>query len=298
MSATLGKYVSSLLPSFEKSQIEEDVRILKEDLVENTVPSYKAAAEFFSDEGYTAKDVKDLDALVKRRVNVERALQGHMVSLIHNVLRRMVENLSIVEAKVDSGFGRDVTSDGMTYARANVLRFIEVMSFTTKYARKLLFWIYHKEQASKGKDLENPLTPAEEKWLVDNQNSFFRSLEVVGKKGSDLEVALKNIPDMVVVPKESDVADRVVGRSKLDPLSMGFLPVKINPIYHVRMAITDFQIHRYKVAKEEKRALEYRLLALKESQQGRADANLEKQIQYTENRIKKLNYRLAKIEED
>lgn len=298
MTASLGKYVSSLLPSFEKSQIDEDIRILKEDLTENTLPPFEQARTHFSDEGYRAKATKDYDTLFRRRVTVERPLQGHYIHTVYLALRQATDNLSYVEARVDKLFSRDVTADGMTYARANVLRFIEVLGFATRYSRKLLAWTYHQEQAHLGRGLDNPLSPAEETWMRENQQHFFRAVSIIARKGSDLEAALKNIPDMVIVPKEADVAETVVGSGRLDPLAMGLIPIRLNPIYHIRMAVAEYQVHRYKVAKEEKRALEYRLLALKEAQADRADANLEKQISYTENRVKKLNFRLAKMEEE
>lgn len=297
MSISIGKYVSSLLPSFEKSQIEEDLRILKDDLINNTIPAFDNASQWFGEVGYTSTSVKELEKLFKRQINVERKLQGHLTASIHNVLQRTMENITVVEAKVEKLFGRDVAAEGMTYARANVLRFIEVMSFSVKYARKLLFWIYHEEKSRFNNATDTPLTPAEQEWLTRNQLTFIRALTIIARKPKELEATFLNIPDMVVVPAEAEAAEKVMGTDKLDPLNMGLVPIKMNPIYHIRMAITEYQINRYKVAKEENRALEYRLLALKGYHRDRADAKLEQEIEYTENRIQKLNHRIAKMEE-
>lgn len=298
MSNSLGKYVASLLPSFEKSQIEEDVRILKETLTENTLPPFKAAKEHFDDEGFRARETKSFDTLMRRRINVDRPLQGHYIHTTFMVLQRAVENINLVESKINDNFGDDVTSGGMTYARANILRYIEVVTFCGQYARKLLLWTYYHENSAVGRPQDNPLAPADYKWLTDNQTAFIRSLSIAGKERGSLDTALRNIPDMVVVPKEADTAASVVGLNKLDPLSTGLIPIALNPIYHIRMAWTEYQVHRYNVAKEEKRALEYQLLALKEANQDRHDAKLEQQIEYTNNRIKKLNYRISKLEEE
>lgn len=46
---------------------------------------------------------------------------------------------------------------------------------------------------------------------------------------------------------------------------------------------------------EEKRALEYRMLALKDG--GAPDAKLEQEIVYTEGRLQKLNKKIAEMEE-
>lgn len=84
----------------------------------------------------------------------------------------------------------------------------------------------------------------------------------------------------------------------MDPYHFGLIPIKMNPIYHIRMAIAEWQVARYNAAIEEKRALEYRLLALKASSDGKKDAKLEEAIEYSEARLAKLNYKLATMEED
>jgi primosomal protein N'' len=48
---------------------------------------------------------------------------------------------------------------------------------------------------------------------------------------------------------------------------------------------------------EEKRMLEFRLLQLKQAEEGKKDAKLQQQIEYTEGRLQKINYKLKKMEE-
>lgn len=296
---SIGKYVSSLLPSFDKGRVEEDLRVLKEELGQTTIPPYEAAAEYFSMEKFNAKECQQFDRLFGNRVNVERKMQGNYPVTIHHVLQRASETVSMLEGRVDKYFGRDVASSGLTYARANLLRLIEVTYFVSRYARKLLLWTYDEEKKALGRQVGEPFTKAEIEWIFANRDGFFTALNVLAKPTKEIQGALANIPDMIVVPEEVDVAEQTVGAAKLDPLRMGIIPIKLNPIYHVRLAIAEFQVARYKAGQEEKRALEYRLLALKEIQtDGGGDARLEQQIEYTENRIKKLNHRLAKMEEE
>ena len=62
------------------------------------------------------------------------------------------------------------------------------------------------------------------------------------------------------------------------------------------MAVAEWQVNRYKAALEEKRALEYRLLALKEERE--PDARLQQEIAYTEGRLQKLNKKVIDMESD
>lgn len=295
---TIGKYVSSLLPSFDKSRVEEDIRVLNEELRENTLPPYKAASEHFSREKLGARDTQEFDRTFSRNVNLERALQGRYPISIYRILDRSVETLGVLENEVDKLFGRDIAAGGLTYTRANLLKLLEVLSFSAKYARKLLIWTYMEEKRALGREVGEPFTKAETQWMYENRNTFFSAMTVLARKPSEISGALKNIPDMVVVPDEVDIAEQTVGSNRLDPLRMGIIPIKLNPIYHIRMAISEFQVARFKAGTEERRALEYRLLALKELKEGHEDARLEQEIQYTENRIKKLNHKLAKMEEE
>lgn len=293
---SIAKYVASLLPSFERGRVEEDVRILKEELQEITLPPYQAASDHFKRERFQSGDVKDFDRTFQRTVRTD--LSGNYVDITSQALTRAKEMVEKIDTALDKYFGRDVTSEGMTYTRMNVLRYLECASFASRYARKLLLWTYHHEQAASGRPIGQPFTKAEIQWLFDNRAAFFVCIRILATKTQDVEKSFRNIPDMVVIPEEVDMAKETVGISRLDPLQTHLIPVKLNPIYHVRMAIAEWQVNRYKAGQEEKRALEYRLLALKEAREGKEDAKLEQTIEYTEDRLKKLNYKLAKIEED
>lgn len=298
MQLSIGKYVASLLPSFEKGQVEEDLRVLKEELSENTLPPYEAAADFFKHERFASKDNEEFDRTFTRQAkNVQVVMDKYPVTICA-ALTRALDTVNMLETKVDDLFNRDVASDGLTYSRANMLRLIEVIGFAARYARKLLLWTYANEKQAMGKTVSDPFTKAEIDWLKANRQAFFASIITISRKSKDVETALANIPNMVVVPNEVSVAAQTVGPNKLDPLQMGIIPIQLNPIYHIRMAVAEYQAGRYKAGQEEKRALEYRLVALKELKEGKHDAKLDQNIEYTENRLKKLNAKLAKMEED
>jgi hypothetical protein len=295
---SIAKYVASLIPSFQKSQIEEDVRLLKEELLNNTIAPYKGAADYFRRNGFKSKDTMEFDTTFSRQIRVESEMLGRYPITIYFGMMRCLENVNMVESRIDTIIGRDLAATGLSYSKANLLRFIEVANFVAKYSRKLLLWTYAHENMALGNRAGNPLAPAEMEYLLQNRSAFISGLSVVAKKTKVIEAALNNIPNMIVVPEEAETVTQTVGLARLDPLQTGLIPIKLNPIYHIRMAITEYQVARYKAGQEEKRALEYHLLALNELAEGTQDAKLEQQIEYTEDRLKKLNYKLAKMEED
>lgn len=292
---TIQKYVSSLLPAFSKSELEEDMQTLKKDLQENTLPPLQAAAEYFGRDGFQAKENQDFNRVFERQSI--RDAEKDYVATMAKAAGRFLETLQKVDNTLDD-FGRDVTQKGMTYRQVNVLRLLEMGNFFVRYSRTLLRLTYANEQEAAGRGIGEGIAQVEYTWLIENRNAFFRSLNVMMYPPKTVDDLLGKIPDMVVIPEEVNNVRETVGADKIDPFQVNLLPPKLNPVYHVRMAITEWQVSRYNAGKEERRHLEYRLLALKEGREGKEDAGLERQIEYTENRLKKLNYRLSKMEED
>jgi hypothetical protein len=295
---SIANYVASLLPSFDRSRIEEDIRLLTEELGNNTIVPYQNAADLFSRNGFQSKEVEAFNQTFGRQVRVDHELLGVFPKTIYLGLLRCLESVKMLEGKVDTVIGRDLAATGLSYKRANLLRFIEVANFTAKYARKLLLWTYANEKIARGHPVGDPLAPVEMDYLFRNRQAFFSGLSVVSKKTKTVEALIANIPNLIVVPEEAAAVEQTVGTARLDPLQTGIIPIVLNPIYHIRMAIAEYQVERYKAGQEERRALEYRLLALKDLLEGKEDAKLEQQIEYTENRLKKLNHKLAKMEEN
>lgn len=297
--STIGGYISSLLPSFSKARVEEDIKVLLRDIRDNTLPPYKTAAEHFQRLKFKSRDVNDFDRVFTRSVKLDREYKGNYISTVSKVLENATETLTTIENTLDKYFSKDIASSGLTYKRANMLRYIEVATFVNKYARKLLLWTYNKENTAYGLELANPFTKAEEEWLLKNRDGFLAAVRVLSIKSRQLEGIISSIPDMIIVPEEEQVVVQTQGLNAVDPLKMGLIPIQLNPIYHIRILVAEWQVARYESGVEERRGLEYHLLLLKEQTEGGTpDAKLEREIEYTQERIKKLNYRLAKMEEE
>lgn len=299
-SNTISKFITSLLPTFAKSRLLEDINVTLKDLTDNTIPPYATASEYFNRSKLKSKDATDFNTLFNRAVKLDRSYTApNYVGSIYKVLLNSVESLNYINKHVDQYFSKDIATAGLTYQRANVLRYVEVAGFVNKYSRKLLLWTYAKENTAYGLNIENPFTKAEEEWLYKNREGFLAGIRVMAIKSSVLSGIVASIPNMIVVPEEQSVVEATVGVNAIDPLMMGLIPVKLNPIYHIGLLVAEWQVARYESGVEERRALEYRLLILEGANAGDSpDAKMEKEIIYTQERLKKLNYKLARMEED
>jgi hypothetical protein len=291
-------YVASLLPALQRSQIEEDLRLLKEELGDGTLPPYDKATAYFDTVPFRSKPVLAYEKLFQREVKPPRQYGGFFVRSINKTLINTQSLLALLEQSMLTTFGKHTASGVITYSKANQLRLVELLYFTYRYARKLLLWTVYQEMSNASLIYGKPLNTVEEAWLVSHQRAFFKALTVLHLKPEELKHKLESIPDLEVIPEEAAVAEQTQSAQKLDVFSTQLIPIKLNPIYHIRMAVVEFQVARHQVAMEEARLLEYRLLVMKEALDGRRDAKLEQQIEYTENRLKKLKYKLKQFDEE
>ena len=295
----LTQYISSLLPGFERSELLSDVRLLSKELVEITIPPFEAAAPIYSKWKFQSKFAQDFAKEFDRNTKTE--FRGNYVEVLTGTLVRAQENLDVIERLIEKNFAQDIMRDGLTYMKANILQYLESITFLAKYSRKVLLLTHSSETNMREKRDDRAgkeMTPAERDWLQVNRASFFAVVNIVSGKPKDVETTLAGVPDIIINPDNAQNVLATVGARKLDPYHFGLIPIKMNPIYHIRMAIAEWQVARYNAAIEEKRALEYRLLALKASSDGKKDAKLEEAIEYSEARLAKLNYKLATMEED
>lgn len=292
-------FFASLLPSFERGRIIEDIESLQKQLKENLLPSIKTATELRPAGKWQAPLVQQFDKLFVY-VLPEYSRLG-FAGGTQKIFEDLPHKLDLLEKEVNALFGKDITKETVTYRKANVLRFIELARFATEYATKSLLRFIAAESCvlrNKADLVDTQLVPAELRWLDENRDAYFQVLKILATPASNLIHALEAVPDVAIVPERADVVKETVGANKLDPLKMGFIGVKYNPIYHIRMAVAEAQVMWYKHQQEEKRVLELRLLDMKKAIEGKEDPKLQQAIEYNEGRLQKLNAELAQKQED
>ena len=293
----LKPYIMSLLPIIGKKDISNDLGNLRKELQDQTIPPYASAGTLFKDWKWKDKDLAKFDKNFVK--GVDSKFRGNFINVTSGILSRMLDNISTLEKLVDKQYSNDVIRSAMTYSETQLLQYIETVSFAVKYSRKILMFALAAETAlqRQNKMVGKELTPAERNWLISNQANYVRAMRQLDTTSRELEKAISAIPDIEVDVDNIDEVTSTVGLQALDPFSLGVVGAVMNPIYHLRMAIADWQSANYDAAVEERKMVEYRLLDLKNAQAEQSDAKLEKAIAYTQDRIKRLNYKIAKMEE-
>lgn len=293
---SIKRFFSSLLPSFERSRISEDIDLLRKELNDNLLPAFQTAAKTTAGKGFKSELVAKFNALFVQALPQYRR-DGFIVGTLQ-FFSSLPAKLDVLDSMVLEMFAKDVTKDTITYRKAAVIQYLEAVRFATQYAtRSLLRFLPAEAAANLGGQYNETLSPAEIKWLNDNQFNYLQTLKLLSQHPKDLQALLDEIPDIAVVPEKYEMIRQTVGSDKLDPLKLNVIAPEFNPIYHFRMMYAEWQVKKYESQIEEKRLVELQLLALKEAYGGKRDAQLAQRIEYSEGRLQRLNVAIARMQE-
>lgn len=294
----LRDFANALLPSFTKSQLIDDLTAIRKELKECIIPPYTTATQVFGKRKFKDEKVAEFEELFDKKVKTK--FRGNIYGVTEQVLKRMLGNIDTLERLVEAHYADDVMKDATTYLQLNLVQYIETMTFVSRYARGMLAWSLILESAAMGSSdsVEASITKAEVEWLYAQRNNFFTALVIMSGDQKELQDNFNEIPDITVAQESIDAVLATVGLDRLDPFSFGLIPVWLNPIYHIRMKVAEWQVARINAAKEEKKVLEMRIMHLKNLDAGKPDASLQKQIEYNEDRLMRLNQKLKEYEEE
>lgn len=296
-------FLKSLLPNFAKQTVLEDIRATRIIITAITQPAYHDALRVFGNRKFSNTSlVSDWETF---RRNVKGAAGANTVVAVEKSFKEMLAKLDLIEQLVEKDYNDDIEGAGVTYYKAAVLQMLESIGFAVDFANKYLNYIYVVEAAEIYEDegvnvadeINAAIMPADVRFIHERFTDFCTIMDVLAKPTDKVKADFEQIPDVTI----TDVGDRTVsatlGISKVDPFRHGFVPIAMNPIYHVRMKVADYQHYRYEKAKAEKEVLELRKKRLERALVGQKDAALEKQIDYTQKRIDDLAEMIRKTEQ-
>lgn len=114
---------------------------------------------------------------------------------------------------------------------------------------------------------------------------------------------VKDLPKVATIPAKVDPSkismfEKLVGKSGKSinlPNTQGF---NGNPVYSIRMWLVDREIAKYESLKEKRKLIDLKLMELKVQETGDENPALRKQIEYFEDKISKVEYEIAQIEDE
>jgi hypothetical protein len=292
-------FISILLPRFNKSTIMDDVRITQKELSDGSIPAYTEAALYFKSNKFKSDKAKDLNNIFYRNFD-KKTTEKNFVLEITKALPNVLANLNIVNEKLEDTLEADVIKDGMSAVKTILVRAADQISFISRHSVNLLTLVYAEETNvlhDEGAPDSFQLTPMQIKTINKDLPTFASLLAVYSEKPEEFAKKLLAVPDIIVNSKNYSTVSSAFKESDIDPFGTGLLVgFDNNPIYRIRMLYAEWQADRYAAFKDKKRMLELRLLNLKNANSGKADMQVEKEIDYLQSRIDTLEYKMAKIE--
>jgi hypothetical protein len=289
------EFIQQLAPCFKRDDLAEKLRMLRINLEDQTIPAYQN----FIDSGIKIKSRNLVEFEKEFDKNIKLPFRGSWAEVTLHVLQNISANLSLFETLAEKNYARDIIATGITFKKAEILRLFAIADFVVTYSRQNLLFLVASEANVEARTLqsgkERPLP--EMSFLEANKVGYFRCFPVMSLKATDIQSKLNDIPDIVVNEESSNTTASTIGSVKLDPMGNSMIPITWNPFYYIGVRMVNREAARMERAKNEKRAIEFRLEQLRMQARGENDAKLEKTIEFYEQEVNLLAARIAKFED-
>jgi hypothetical protein len=301
----MSDFISGIISSLTRNDVATDGALTVHRLQKYTLPAYKQAATILKKDNEQSKVMKTINIDIKTAMRAGLASKrvvwenGAVIPNIARGIPVIAENLEKVCEEIEKSWNEKIDPMGFNYKDANLLQFVSLCEFVERYSRGYLNLAYIEECGIMDPEANGfaSIPKAEKDWLVKNATAFAQSFSVVAVKPEKLMAALSVIPDIAVAAQDENAVAATVGRDKIDPLQMSFIPASWNPIYHIRMRVVDLQKRWNDEAKMDLQRLELRVLYLEElKKKGGANIRVQTELERTNDRVNDLKYKIAEYE--
>lgn len=287
------EYVSSLAPFKERKDLLNQIAGLEEEYDTTVAPVLPEVRDLILSIEIQSQIGKKYASTMARSVNY----RGNFLELFFRSMENARGSLSTVVAEIRRLFAFQFTNTNLTIQRANILKFVDALNFYIRWGRKFMLFLVAQESQARGRATTSSWSPAESEWIQSNMDQFIGLYPSMILNPAELKTKLNQASDAEINPETFDLATRSLGDAKIDPLRIsGFSPQQ-NPFLMLGKHIAEARVARYRAAEEEYRALQHRLLELRELLAGNPTSPvLQKQIKMYEDRLSEFEFELAAVE--
>ena len=295
-------YIKSITKRFGKNQVQKKCLETEKTIRAHTIPAYTIAVEGFKSYKFKSNEVNGFSNTFKKFVK-----NGKKDNLVENILETLKNSnviLNEVIKKADTLFQDQESTVGMTFEKATYLKLVGAIVFTNDFSIKLLNYIYILEtaEASESSKIEYSIAPKEIQSIKENFLNFCNCCTILNESFDEILKKINTLPDAIVSLETEKTLAATQGIKRIDPLGFRnftipiYVSVKWNPIYWVGVVLADINVASYNAAKEDLELITLRKYNLEKIVANTPDASLQRQIEYLEERVMKLNYEIEKIE--
>lgn len=214
-------------------------------------------------------------------------------SSLHDFFKQAGTTLHTIDTLVDRKFPTIITEATVTGMTGSVVKIVTDLSSMSIFI--LDFVNYALADDGVGKP-----TRLQVERVKNGMGTFMELFKVYNNNLETIEKELPNASNEILNFDQPNLGMLNILLSKTGkliklPVTNGFVG---NPIYHIRMWMMDREIEKYEADKDRKRLLELKVLALNmDKEADGVDLNkINKQIEYYEDKIQDLEYKISKFE--
>lgn len=294
------KYIKTIPNLFKKADLQETLSLITKDLNMHTIPAARAACGAFPNDKFKSEQVNEFVKQYKRLTAQTSRMStlSHMLSVFENAL----EVLGVVTEHSSRIFSENESGQALTYEKTSILKFVNTCNFASNLYRDFLNYVYYLESKELDSTINSSPTAAEIKEIKENFMNFCYAMNTLSVNKDEFIKSLQKMPDADVSDNSDSVLTNTLGLSKLDPFNMRFLnvnafSVKWNIFYWVATRKAQKAASAYKQNKQQLELLQLRKFNLEKLNSKNNDAKLEKEIEYLQDRISSLAYKIKQDEE-
>lgn len=296
MIKSIGQLAENLTSSIKKKDVIEDVTNIFEELNTSILPMYNL---------HVATDIsrnkvnKELMYALKRS---KFRKESDFIKTVGKALQIIADHEDDVIEMVEKSIGREFNRASMDYQQANIIYYVNGISFFLDFASKAIQVIIA-EELKRDIDVYGPVEKAMYAEVTDDltQRAFVNLLSILTMKVSQFQGRIKHLDGYLYDPYEHETVQKTAA-VKIDPVNMGLIPVSIHPVWLIGRVLNAWAANRQEKRKEELAKLQMMLMALKDLADGDIEKDhkrsLEKQIEYHSNRANKLAMKIEAVEDE
>ena len=258
----------------------------------DVIPGLTSIKAFFKETDADLKDYPLLSSL-DRMAKLKSKDAADLVSKLIKLYGSFSSSGSLLRSTMLDELPEVLTMNVITARQSALLQVNKDMASMTLYVLDLMLF------ATQNSESSIKMLKIKENAIKANLQPYSSAVKAYHGHVSKI---VKDIPKVasVVMSGDSDKTSMLEGVVKkqgklIDFATSGFVG---NPIYHIRTYFIDREVAKYNVLKDKKKILELKILDLKVKRTGEVDPQLERQIEYYEEKLDKTEYTIRKIEDE
>lgn len=298
----ISNVLSTMLPSFESSQLKDSVRDNTAAITNELLPQYQTLREVIGVDFKSAdvkKMSKDITSYLRdTKLELKGVHNATMVDYIIEVMKNIGTLQGFLIERIDADIGKKVMTAQLSFNKQTLLHLIDLIEFYGQYTATLINWLTHEELQAVDTNIKTQgVAPTDLKYLQMRMATFGVATRILGTPVNKLKADYGEIPDAMFTEETFYELTRAFGQEKTDPMGMSSVPFPLSVIYRIRLNLAERQMDHLDELATAAKATELRLMLYRRQlAEGTGDAYTEDLIEAQEKRLNDLKYKRERLE--